>query len=165
MTNSDFIALCAAGIAVLALVATIWQGAISRRHNRLSVRPHLDTHETLISGGTLSLSLANSGLGPAIIKRVRITIEGEIHTDFGSAYRLAVAKAVIGFEGKGDMQVAEPGSVLTAGQKLELFSISFDTESDQKLLAAKKFIDSYALEVTYESMYGEEFSVVREAKR
>jgi hypothetical protein len=42
LSSSDVIATASAVIASCALVATTWQVATTRKHNRLSVRPHLD---------------------------------------------------------------------------------------------------------------------------
>ena len=66
-----FIALCA-------LFISVWQGYLSREHNRLSVMPqlaiNLDWHFENKSG----LFVYNQGLGPARIKRVSIFLDGKL---------------------------------------------------------------------------------------
>ena len=63
------IGVCSVVIAVCALVATLWQEASSREHNRLSVRPILDIVIGLASDSSpAGVSLENRGVGPAIIR-------------------------------------------------------------------------------------------------
>ncbi len=67
-TSSDYIALASAAIAVCALGVSLWQGYLTRLHNVLSVRPHV---EVLFRGvydeDQVKITLINNGLGPALI--------------------------------------------------------------------------------------------------
>ncbi len=61
-------------IALCALIFTAWNIYIQRKHNILSVRPHLarfvcSDHNGEI--GTAKFELINNGLGPAFIKNFR----------------------------------------------------------------------------------------------
>jgi hypothetical protein len=64
-------------LAVLVLRVSVWQVSESRRHDRLAVMPHLDF-------GTCSgkseeyygLVLDNAGLGPALIRRFAVFVDG-----------------------------------------------------------------------------------------
>jgi len=60
--------------AVCALVATIWQAAITREHNKLSVRPVLTLYRREIDG---LIELKNNGVGPAIIQSLEIWKDGQ----------------------------------------------------------------------------------------
>lgn len=62
-------------IALCALAATIWQAAISRRHNKLSVRPVLTLYRRDIDG---VIYVRNNGSGPAIIKSYEIWKNGAL---------------------------------------------------------------------------------------
>lgn len=70
---SIFIAACALGL-------TIWQGCMQRAHNRKSVLPII---EVLIRSGPdadgheAGFYLRNSGIGPAILKRITILYKGQ----------------------------------------------------------------------------------------
>lgn len=62
--------LAAVGIACIALGATLWQARISHQHNRLSVRPVIETHVAWSNdrdGPHLTVSLENRGIGPGTI--------------------------------------------------------------------------------------------------
>ncbi len=66
-------------ISLCALALTIYQAWMTRRHNRLSCRPHL-THWTLTNfqKGWVNISVSNNGLGPAIIRSLQLKIDGQI---------------------------------------------------------------------------------------
>ena len=75
-----------AAVAIAAILLSVWEGMENRRHNRLSVLPHLDANELSIRNASpvtndgfpflqnkdslyaISYLLENSGLGPAVIK-------------------------------------------------------------------------------------------------
>lgn len=61
------VSISAVAVAVIALATTIWQGAVTRQHNKLSVKPHLVIDHVQYDGVTDKLILRNNGLGPAII--------------------------------------------------------------------------------------------------
>lgn len=70
--SSAVIALCALGL-------TLWQGWITRQHNRLSVRPHLTTWSQSDKGNHIyAVHLLNNGIGPALIKSFQILVDGQV---------------------------------------------------------------------------------------
>lgn len=56
-------------IALCALVVSVLQTRIQHNHNKLSVKPYLDS-SVLESDSTLVVSVTNEGVGPAIIKSI-----------------------------------------------------------------------------------------------
>ncbi|WP_324779579.1 hypothetical protein [Thiobacillus sedimenti] len=65
-------------IALCALVFSFWQGAQTKKHNRLSVRPHLTTWTHSNSDkGFYAVELVNNGIGPAIIEDFVLKIDGK----------------------------------------------------------------------------------------
>lgn len=75
--NTDWLPLSIAGLAV---IFTAWQAQIARKHSKISVMPHLHVEIGLAGserGGGIHLSIANNGLGPAIVKSFRIYREGK----------------------------------------------------------------------------------------
>ena len=66
-------------VALLALGLTLWQGWLTRTHNRRSVRPHLDwrTHTARSdSGVSFRFLIRNTGIGPAIVRRRCFYLDG-----------------------------------------------------------------------------------------
>lgn len=66
----------AAWVALIVMIATIWQACIARKHNKLSVTPKLTIwkHEDL-QNHTFKFDLINNGVGPAIIKSIRFLVD------------------------------------------------------------------------------------------
>ncbi len=65
-------------IALCALVFSFWQGAKIRKHNRLSVRPHLTTwRHRDPDKGFYAVELINNGIGHAVIEDFVIKIDGK----------------------------------------------------------------------------------------
>lgn len=73
MQSISFNEACVAIIALLALIVSIGQFAIQRKHNRLSIRPKLVLeHKWDKKYMIRSIYVENVGLGPAIIKKCQI---------------------------------------------------------------------------------------------
>lgn len=64
-------------IALAAVVLSAWQASLSREHNRLSVRPYLDTFTSWVEDGQWSIQVSNDGIGPAVITNVTYTYDGK----------------------------------------------------------------------------------------
>ena len=65
-------------IAFCALGLTIWQACITRKHNRLSVTPHLTTWTHSDKAKNLyAFELLNNGIGPALINNFQIQVDGQ----------------------------------------------------------------------------------------
>ena len=79
--TENAIPLSAAFIALVALLAAIYHGYATRRHFRVSVRPHLKIEMgKKIDENLFHITIINQGLGPAIIKNFTIIKEEkEIH--------------------------------------------------------------------------------------
>src|ERR1051325_6864496 len=77
------IGIAATIIAISALIVSIWQGAETRRHNRLAFRPALafGVEENSTDSG---IYLYNSGNGPALIKRFAVYVDGQPVQGIGS---------------------------------------------------------------------------------
>jgi predicted lysophospholipase L1 biosynthesis ABC-type transport system permease subunit len=67
MNASIVVAICATVIAVLSLAVSVYEARATRRHDRISVRPHLALQANLRQGSQAGLQLINAGLGPAAI--------------------------------------------------------------------------------------------------
>ena len=64
-------------IALCAMIVTIWQGVLTRKHNRLSVMPHIDFERDGAPGNLIHINLLNHGAGPAFLERVHFGVGGE----------------------------------------------------------------------------------------
>jgi hypothetical protein len=76
------IAICSVVIAVASLAVSAYVAWATRKHNRLSVQPHLGFATGFPVGGTAGLLLGNSGLGPARITSSQLMYNGEQFGEF-----------------------------------------------------------------------------------
>lgn len=84
MSGDDITGIAAIIIAVFALIVSVWQGYISRKHNELSVTPILH----FISGALqqkadkntteYKISITNNGIGPCIIDSIEVFYKNEL---------------------------------------------------------------------------------------
>ena len=71
-----FIAVAALVVSVSAVVVGLYEAALQRQHDRAEVWPHLEvTTFTMRTGATLSVE--NTGIGPALVKSIVVTVDGK----------------------------------------------------------------------------------------
>jgi hypothetical protein len=70
------VALSAVLIGACALVVSVVQVQIMRAEQHASVWPRIHISQRYAEGGSLGVSVVNPGIGPAVIKHVRVTIDG-----------------------------------------------------------------------------------------
>ena len=78
MSSDKIVSFCAIVISVIALFVSIWQGVLTREHNKLSVKPNFLIAPVLEGkGGKNGIYLSNAGLGPGIISDAKLIINDE----------------------------------------------------------------------------------------
>lgn len=166
MTNSDYIALASAFIAICALTATCWQAWLSYQHNRLSTRPLViwDVSRRSLgqNGCALRFTARNLGLGPAIVKeryftnaKVRFQPTGHFSNEVREFLSSILGKKVqytvrqFGLPGT--------GSALPSGGEHIIADVEFPTISFDKADVAAAHVGLAGFHMRYESIYGESF--------
>ncbi|QXH99161.1 hypothetical protein HV782_021765 [Pseudomonas monsensis] len=150
-----FIPIMSAVPAFIALWFTYRQNSLTKKHNRLMVKPHLDdlTHED-IHGFQYKYSIVNNGVGPAIIADVKVTIDGAVidsKKDLPDIVRVLFPD--IADEQFGHHSIAV-GSYLSPGKDISVLTIN--CASKAILLEVKNGIrDRARLVINYESVYGD----------
>ncbi|MFI6645973.1 hypothetical protein [Streptomyces sp. NPDC050504] len=146
--NADTItAICAVVVAVASLAAAVWQGYVTRDHNRRSVRPlvrvgrWISKDKDLVSG----IRMANGGLGPAFIVSTRLILDGQELPPWSDACA-KVLQDRSGIRLRGAIFL--DGGVLAAGEVTFLIGVR---PGDVNRLARRLQII-----VEYESLYGGE---------
>lgn len=151
-----------------ALVTTIYQAHLSRKHNRLSVRPHLTRHTDIQKdtiGATYRFTLSNCGIGPALISELYFLVDGERFPSSrnSSDEVAAVVEAVIGRKYAYELlEHGLPGeaSALSPGQTFVIAVIRFPIANGLIREAIESEIDRIDMSITYKSMYDEVFKEV-----
>jgi len=165
---STVIAICSVVIAVASLAVSAYVAWATRKHNRLSVQPHLGLGTVFRVGGTAGLLLGNSGLGPARIISSQLSYKGEQFGEFDKPhvdeFRRRLAER--------DHLTVRPHATTLGAQPL------LDTDYREFLLSVHPYDPSehdefrrlfeggrLRLEIRYESIYGGEgFTVVYHGK-
>lgn len=144
-------------IAALAMLATLGQWHIQRKHNRLMARPKLDG-QTLINWdlGQVCFSVTNNGAGPAIIKEISISIDGEkMQSDDPLIEAVKTLFPTILENAYGHHSVAV-GSYIRPSQTISILTItSASQEAREEIVLRVK--ERAVLLAKYESIYEESF--------
>ncbi len=156
MDANTVIAVCATAIALSSLAVAFLEARAVRQHNRHAVRPLLQLWVKRHSGGTTGIMFANRGLGPAIVTRSILKVDG-----------LPVGKwNEAGFNPLRDSLPIRPQAMTIDAQMaisagFESFVMSLDTFDRQEHAWFWELIRRrIQLEVHYESLYGgEDFTI------
>lgn len=151
MNASIVVAICATVIAVLSLSVSIYEAQATRQHDRISVRPFLELRVGWRQGHAAGLQLINAGLGPAVITRTVLTLDGESLGEFSEASvnmlrsKLSIRPAAVTFR----------KTVLATDYDQFLLSIEpFDPTKHAEFADLVKY--RLGMEIHYESLYGGE---------
>ena len=80
----SFIALAALVVSVTAVAIGLYEAWLQRAHDRAEVWPHLEI-STWVSDSGIKLRVDNTGLGPAVVKYVRIAVDGQPQRNWDDA--------------------------------------------------------------------------------
>ena len=124
----------------MALIVSIYEGYEIRKHNRLSVRPHLQNDVNRRGVTDYSIGIKNGGLGPAIIEEFEIFANGKKMEFWADAMN------EINCTKSSSFTTLRGGEVILNGESLNL--VRLDT-----------FLTNFNLSyvVKFKSMYDEEF--------
>ncbi len=159
------IAISSVIIAAAAFLVAVWQGLLTRQHNKLSVRPFLRIDRIEGAGRPSEILLHNVGVGPSFIDNFDLRVDGaSVAGDRFTRIRTALTSlglADIKFENiKIDMFTPAQGDAIAAGETLTLLRlspVSNTQESYQALIAA---LPRLTFSVCYKSIYRETFKVI-----
>ncbi len=161
MTNTDIIAVSAVCVALLALVTSLWQAVIARRHNRLSVRPFILATSGVVKNGFATLEVSNNGVGPAIIQCMKLK-----SSKFSS--ELKKLEDFVTFFENGNINLMQEqgwhataianGTALLPGKSIEIFKFDLNGSGEELQNKLDIFFDGIDLELKYKCIYGKEFS-------
>ena len=149
---SSITAAAATVIAICSLGISVWQGIETRKHNRLSVLPHIEFGHRY-NAKKSSIELDNAGIGPAVIIDYNFYLDGnQIFNDItcGPETWQQVRHAL-----SDEMTLStfclRKGDMLKSGRKIEVISLE-TLNSDSK--GHLRSLSRIRIEVRYESIYG-----------
>ncbi len=142
-------------ISIIALCVSLWQGSVTREHNRLSLAPHIQISPRLVGGKNSGLYMENAGTGSAFIKAISLSVKGRsfdlTKNSWSDFFKYINVKP-----GCFKERWIRVGSAIQAGKEMALITV---TEADAPLcnLEALKFLTEpeVYLNITYTSPYKE----------
>lgn len=81
-----FIAVAALVVSLSAVAVGLYEAQLQRAHDRAEVWPHVEI-STFVTPTGASLGVENTGLGPAIIKSVVVTVDGKARSSWDDVLR------------------------------------------------------------------------------
>ena len=154
-------------IAVCAIVISIWHGVQTRKHNKLSYRPHLTTWTHSVGEkGFYAVDIINNGLGPALIEDFVIKVDGEIISGNQTEPIEKALKIIFpnhkyisqhSFLGKGYSMAAK--------EKRTIVAVQFTNKPFPAPESVEQAIDRGDVEISYKSFYNETFRLSTEEEK
>ena len=169
--STAVIAFLAFLVSVGALAFSFREAARMRRHERLSVTPRLTLQVQAPPSDDVTLTIRNSGLGPATIRRIEIVLDGEIASTWSAEDQLLDWRSVlrvIGLysdsptEAVVDYRAMVPHADETVreGDELELLTFAGTRQNVQLGVRVLRALGRVELRVRYISLYGEPSTLV-----
>jgi hypothetical protein len=140
-----FIALAALIVSVTAVVVGIYEAHLQRVHDRAEVWPRLEVSTYRENVGA-KITLDNTGLGPAVINSIVVTVDSTPQRDW-----LATFKAVTGILPTHYTNSTAATRSLRAGDHIELFSIG----AQDLPPGFWNYVTRIRLKVCYTSIFGD----------
>ncbi|OEE78176.1 hypothetical protein A1OQ_21840 [Enterovibrio norvegicus FF-162] len=161
METNTIISLSSVIIALSALGITIYQAYLGRKHNKLSLRPHLhywfDNSEL---DNVYSFEVINNGIGPAKVKTFEVTLNGETVEERGTRQLSTALYTVFsGYELELTTSYLDKGNCISPNKSIELFKISFSNDTPISEREYKEKLNQISVVITYESFYKEIFKL------
>jgi hypothetical protein len=159
MDTNTLVAGSAVVIALAALIVAIWQGILTRQHNRLSVVPHIrvDAYHSPTPDHDTSYKLVNSGSGPAIIISVQAILDGKLLPEQGTAMYKRICEMLDLVHEEATTWFPYTGDAIAPGEKFELLSLCFGSDFRTKKDSVLKAASRLGFQVRYKSIYGRRF--------
>lgn len=166
MATGETVALA---LAAAAFASSFYHFHTQRQHQKLSVRPFLQIASTFSSVAvpdfyTFRVALRNVGLGPGIITKKKMVLNGhetgDVHDEFEQWVRVVNRYTPANGNAQCRSGRCDPESALDKGDEIELVAVDFP-QADMSFMDARdvalelsKYIQ---VSIKYRSHYGEEF--------
>lgn len=146
----------AAVIALAALVLSIREGRQSRNHDRLSVRPYLDSDINISPAyDRIQVTLSNQGIGPAILSEWSLLVDGKTCEELGIT-RWEQLTTRLNLKDLVNYEYITDGTIMAPGKTMELFGVPTGQYSTERATLYRDAIRRLTIKIKYQSIYQEE---------
>jgi hypothetical protein len=155
-SNDALLSIAALLLSLCAVVTTVWQTSIMRQQLRLSVWPKVRADVRFLSDNGESyfrIKLMNLGVGPAILRDVRITYRGQRVDSLSQFWDRVLAENNAKPARSTELNTISAGEVLVQQQSVVLIEARGATPSTADLF--RKARPHLHITVRYASIYGE----------
>ena len=161
MDTNTITAVSSTVIALAALLFAVYEGRAVRKHNRLSLMPHLTcVAEFSDKNPRYSAMIENTGVGPAIVCSFDVWIAGEKYEDFEAGAWLAILD-LLGLKGRAKGLVIDIGEFIPAGKILPFLQIESEKLS-QPIKEIRQVVQKIKVRIVYQSAYGDQKELIIE---
>ncbi len=151
------IAVCSAFIALTAVAVAVISGVLTRKHNRLSVKPRL-VITRLSYSDNCKISVANKGIGPAVIRKFDIYLDNEMVQKENEVSTISAAvKQALPFTGTIQTLLVHEDEAIAEKEELDLLSIYDPPQDIPSLRTIMEGLQKIRFLIEYESLYEETF--------
>jgi hypothetical protein len=155
-------------VAALAFLLAIYTGIVARRHYRTSVRPLLvlNFDQMPINGDKANVDwkVSNCGLGPAIIRKYELRLDGKLINTASMADRTRAAFRLFGFVLDQQLMLhLARGDLIRKDQDLSIFTAEMptaklpDIKKVDDLDRLSRLMERLSVYIEYESLYGKHY--------
>lgn len=160
LTSADLIAAGALITAFFSMVITVFQAWITRKHNRLSVRPHIGIRTTTSIKSPITIKIENNGVGPAIIYSIELRIDNFKYSFCGNSNANDLCNKIDeSLTDCGDIKYATLNPPVALGAGHDQLLIEF-TKSTQDQVVHDKILDfmkTMQIQTRYRSLYNKKY--------
>jgi len=160
-------------IATITFASSFYHFYSLRRHHRLSVKPYLQINSTFDNTTkdgfyTFRVRLHNYGLGPAIVEKRTVELDGvettDVHNEYEEWVKLSNSVTMANGEVQCSIDRYEISDAIDKGQSITLLSVNFpvkDIAFMQARETAKELSSKINIVIKYQSHYGESFTCLK----
>lgn len=148
-----FIAVAALVVSISAVVVGVYEASLQRHHDRAEVWPHLEIG-VFTTPSEAKISLQSTGIGPAIVQSVSVTVDGKPQRNWSDVLRALANREPTGLSNFSSVQHG-----LRPGDELDLLTAPAAALPDSFWTAIKRV----NMTVCYSSVFNEYWTV--EAKQ
>jgi hypothetical protein len=140
-------------IALSVAITTIWQSVLTRRHNRLSVKPILQIYRNTVTGEHAGIILRNNGVGPAIINSVEFMVDELTIPANVSDPWTEVLNRIDLTNNRMRIEAITSKESLSAGEKMPFYMTRHQVEDAAEIDKLRTAFDRITIHIEYESVY------------
>lgn len=112
-------ALAAGVVGFSALGVSVYEAYLMREQQRASVWPIVEAWSFHMSGEGFGVNVANKGIGPALLRLVEVSVEGQPKHSWGQLFGDLLDTESVAYN-----MAAISGNVLAAGEALTIFQVA-----------------------------------------